>query len=91
VRLSAKKSLLIQKGGFLFPLLTSILPIVASVIFRSQSTWREKHIMLRKVALDSDTLLSDLGGGLRPVHGFLTGDVTVNLSNKHFFINGNGR
>jgi len=38
VRHSAKKRLLIQKGGFLLPLLTSILPIVASVIFRSQST-----------------------------------------------------
>ena len=35
---SAKKRLVIQKGGFLLPLLTSILPIVASVIFRSQST-----------------------------------------------------
>jgi hypothetical protein len=44
--------------------------------------------MLRKVVLDSDTLLSDVGegGGLRPVH-----DVTVNLSNRHVFINGNGR
>jgi hypothetical protein len=38
VRKSAKKRLLIQKGGFLLALLTSILPIVASVIFRSQST-----------------------------------------------------
>ena len=38
VRHSAKSRLLIQKGGFLLPLLTSILPIVASVIFRSQST-----------------------------------------------------
>ena len=36
VRHSAKKRLLIQKGGFLLPLLTSILPIIASVIFRSQ-------------------------------------------------------
>jgi hypothetical protein len=35
VRHSAKKRLLIQKGGFLLPLLTSILPIIASVIFRS--------------------------------------------------------
>ena len=36
VRQSAKKRLLIQKGGFLLPLLTTILPIIASVIFRSQ-------------------------------------------------------
>jgi len=44
--------------------------------------------MLRKVVLDLDTLLSDVGegAGLRPVH-----DVTVNLSNKHVFINRNGR
>jgi hypothetical protein len=36
LRHSAKKRLLIQKGGFLLPLLTSILPIIARVIFRSQ-------------------------------------------------------
>jgi len=36
VRHSAKKRLLIQKGGFLLLVLTSILPIIASVIFRSQ-------------------------------------------------------
>ena len=47
--------------------------------------------MLRKVVLDSDTLLSDVGGGLRPVHGILTNDVAVILSNKHVFINDNGR
>ena len=62
VRHSAKKRLLIQKGGFFLALLTSILPIVAIVIFRSQSTLGEKHIMLRKVVLDSDTS-SNVGGG----------------------------
>jgi hypothetical protein len=35
---SAKRQIIIQRGGFLLPLLTSPLPIVASVIFRSQST-----------------------------------------------------
>ena len=59
---SANKRLLIQKGGFLLPPLTSILPIVASVFSRSQSTWREKHIMLRKVVLDSYKLPPDVGG-----------------------------
>ena len=38
VRHSAKKRLLIQKDGFLLPLLTSILPVVDSVVFHSQST-----------------------------------------------------
>jgi len=38
VRHSAKKRLLVQKGGFLLRLLSTVLPILASAIFRSQST-----------------------------------------------------
>jgi len=38
VRHSANKRLFIQRGGFLLPLLSTILPILASVILRSQST-----------------------------------------------------
>jgi hypothetical protein len=37
VRHSAKKRLLVQKGGFLLPLLSTVLPVLVSVIFRSQS------------------------------------------------------
>ena len=35
MRHSAKKRLLVQKGGFLLPLLSTVLPILASVIFRT--------------------------------------------------------
>ena len=38
VRHSAKKRLLVQRGGFLLPLLSTVLPILASVIFRSQTS-----------------------------------------------------
>jgi len=48
--------------------------------------------MLRKVFLDSESLLSDVGGGgLLPVHELSTDDLTVSLSNKNVFINDNGR
>jgi hypothetical protein len=35
--LSAKKSVIIQKGGFLLPLLTAVLPTLARLIFRKLS------------------------------------------------------
>jgi hypothetical protein len=34
VPLSAKKRLIVQKGGFLLPLLTAVLPALATYIFR---------------------------------------------------------
>jgi hypothetical protein len=36
--LSTKKRLIIQKGGFLLPLLTAVLPTLASLIFRKSSS-----------------------------------------------------
>jgi hypothetical protein len=38
VPLSAKKRLINQQGGFLVPLLSAILPTLASLIFRSRNT-----------------------------------------------------
>jgi hypothetical protein len=37
VPLSSKKRLIVQKGGFLLPLLTAVLPALASYIFRPRS------------------------------------------------------
>jgi hypothetical protein len=36
--LSAEKRVIIQKGGFLLPLLTAVLPTLASLIFRKSSS-----------------------------------------------------
>jgi hypothetical protein len=37
VPLSSKKRLIVQKGGFLLPLLTAVLPALASYIFRPRN------------------------------------------------------
>jgi hypothetical protein len=37
VLLSSKKRLIVQKGGFLLPLLTAVLPALASYIFRPRN------------------------------------------------------
>jgi hypothetical protein len=37
VSLSGKKRLIVQKGGFLLPLLTAVLPALASYIFRPRN------------------------------------------------------
>jgi hypothetical protein len=38
VPLSAKKHLIVQKGGFLLPLLTAVLPALASYVFRPRDS-----------------------------------------------------
>ena len=61
VRHSAKKRLLVKRVGFLIPLLSTDLPILASVIFLSQTTQN----MFRKIILHSykpHSSLTDAGG-----------------------------
>jgi len=53
VPLCRKKKFIIQGGGFLFPLLSAILPKIASLIFRPSYKNKWKNIMLRKISLVS--------------------------------------
>ena len=54
VSLSVYKKLINQRGRFLMPLLSAILPNVASLIFRSRDSWR-KHYCVKCTSYHQNT------------------------------------